>query len=730
MFIMNAVTDWANNSFHHFLLWIDSAVYWLAAKAYKLFIILSSARIFEDDFYQNFANRIYAIIGVFMLFYFAYSLLSALVDPDKLTKGDKSFSKIAGNFIVSLVMIGLLPSIFTYAYRMQNYILSTNVIGTIIFGTPMKNVNSTGTSTTTNDTIANYGNSMAFIVLNAFLNPENINQAGGKDASQQVENWFDVKQDIIKNGDFSGIAGFSENVSKGKATLDSNGQEIGGKNNLVVMTYYPVISTIAGAYLCYIMVSFCLDLGLRIVKLAFCQLIAPIPILMRALPGQKGTFDKWLKLTLSVYFEVFVRVATVYIGVYFISQLASGGASSIISTYMKAGGMWLLALVFILLGILTFVKQAPKMISDMLGIDTGNMKLGIKDKLKAGGFFAGGAMLGAGAVGLARNLNHGIGYSANSFKNSIGQFKDGHVLKGLMGAGKGVIGLGQGALSGVAGGISAMGHAASAGVAAKGFGDMAKASKTGYTASTNARIARDSYASSHPGVLGSQRGHVADAAGSAASLLGISANLEELQARQTRVQSVADARKALNDRASAIRDNVEHGNRVVKNFEFTGVDGKKHIFDQEINLGVLQKGYESMVTSGTASAEDMKQVELELEGAKEQANKDIIAGLGLDGVTKKAAKDYDSQLVTGAVQLMTNYKAAAGDLKQNVTDNIDSLAKAQDFVSHHSNDDVAAGVAAGTFDLNALMSAVKKPTGEANGKLNEAINRVYQEKKK
>ena len=57
---------------------------------------LSTAQIFTDDFFSSFAKRIYAILGVFMLFYLVYALLNAIVDPDKLTN-DKGAGKIAEN---------------------------------------------------------------------------------------------------------------------------------------------------------------------------------------------------------------------------------------------------------------------------------------------------------------------------------------------------------------------------------------------------------------------------------------------------------------------------------------------------------------------------------------------------------------------------------------------------------------------------------------------------------
>ena len=168
----------------------------------------------------------------------------------------------------------------------------------------------------------------------------------------------------------------------------SNGASIDGEN--VVVTYRPLVSTAAGIFLIYILLSFTLDLGVRVVKFAFYELLAPIPIVLRIIPSKKGTFDKWLKQTLSVYFEVFVRVGLMYIAIYFINAITTNNTLMEMWTKSTSGK---LALAIIIIGVFAFAKQAPKIISDVLGIDTGGLKLGIGDKLKAGGFFGAGAVL-------------------------------------------------------------------------------------------------------------------------------------------------------------------------------------------------------------------------------------------------------------------------------------------------------------------------------------------------
>lgn len=371
MLICGFFTDWINSAFHRIMLLLDAVVYWFVSIVYQLFMRLATMRLFEDDFFGDFASRIYAILGVFMLFYLAYSLLNALINPERLT-GDKGVSKIASNLVISLILLGLIPTIFEYAYRLQNYILSSDVIGAVILGKSTTDVSDSAESR------IRFGDSLAFTVMNTFINPDNYNVKLSNNY-----NWYDLKIDVLENSYYFGLTGLADAAVKPQVIQEANG---GGDE--VIVDYYMGVSTVVGVFLIYIILSFTIDLGVRVVKLAFCQLIAPIPIIMRAMPGKKGQFDKWVKMTLSVYFEVFVRVAIMYMVVYFVEALWT---SDVMDQFTGIQGK--VALVVIILGIFAFAKQAPKMLSDMLGIESGNLKLGIGNKLRASGFL-GGAIAG------------------------------------------------------------------------------------------------------------------------------------------------------------------------------------------------------------------------------------------------------------------------------------------------------------------------------------------------
>lgn len=492
--VANPVTSWFNNQIHRFLLWLDQSVYWFAAQCYQLFMKLSTAQIFTDDFFSSFAKRIYAILGVFMLFYLVYALLNAIVDPDKLTN-DKGAGKIAVNLIISLTLLGLLPNIFDLAYRMQNFVLSSNLLGAMILGSDVVDVSDSESVKENNESLIRFGDYASFTVLNSFLNPENVNPT-----LDDGYNWYGIKKEILEEGKWENLTLLSNAVS--------NGISIGGEN--VVLTYRPIVSTAAGIFLIYMLLSFTLDLGVRVVKFAFYELLAPIPIVLRIIPSKKGTFDKWLKQTLSVYFEVFVRVGLMYIAIYFINAITTNNTLMEMWTKSTSGK---LALAIIIIGVFAFAKQAPKIISDVLGIDTGGLKLGIGDKLKAGGFFGAGAMLGAGATGLVRNGIHGAGNVFNSGRLAFSNLKNREFKSSLKNAGKALLGVGTGIGSTIAGATSGMYNAYGSAKKAGSFKDMTKAAGEGAKKSFDNRVKRANYIATNNGILGSAKAKAIDTFG-------------------------------------------------------------------------------------------------------------------------------------------------------------------------------------------------------------------------
>ena len=72
--VANPVTSWFNNQIHRFLLWLDQSVYWFAAQCYQLFMKLSTAQIFTDDFFSSLLNE-YMLYWAFLSVLFGICLI-------------------------------------------------------------------------------------------------------------------------------------------------------------------------------------------------------------------------------------------------------------------------------------------------------------------------------------------------------------------------------------------------------------------------------------------------------------------------------------------------------------------------------------------------------------------------------------------------------------------------------------------------------------------------------
>ncbi|MDE5539155.1 MAG: hypothetical protein K2J20_01565, partial [Bacilli bacterium] len=156
--------------------------------------------------------------------------------------------------------------------------------------------------------------------------------------------------------------------------------------------YIFLFSSLGGIFVLLVLISYC-DIAIRTVKLALYQLIAPIPILARLVPGEQGgkVFSNWLKATISTYVEVFIRLAILYFAVLVIVQITHSWTDVFTSAFGNGANpiISLLTMAFLIIGIILFVKQAPEIIKEITGLDGGkynplkSMKQGLS--LLAGG---------------------------------------------------------------------------------------------------------------------------------------------------------------------------------------------------------------------------------------------------------------------------------------------------------------------------------------------------------
>lgn len=457
---------------------LDSVVYTLASWSYGIFYELSASSLLSSLNLASASQRLYTLLGIFMLFRLAFSFIKYIVNPDDMEKGT---SKFITNLAVSLALIVSVPWIFNRAFKLQTYIMESNVIGNLILGMD------TDRSDEDNFNASSYGQSIAFMTFSAFYRP-NTAISGLESCSNILVYYNDyVEPDSNSHVRYTGNAG-NETVAKDSEKIvacinalndlknvdgyeGDKSTEIGTLfyiasqradmsvlthpdvfrtyvSSAYVINYTAIVSTIALGFLALLFINFSFDVAIRNVKLCFLQIIAPIPIILNIEPGDakgdKRSLNWWVKECLRTYVDLFIRVATVYFGVFLINILFTGNSvlgSSNTSPWFR---------VFMIFGILLFVKQIPDMIGKAFGIDVkGQFSL---NPLKRIGESRLASMAVGGAAGLAGGLGTGIaaGIAAHRAGAGVGE----SIRRGLTG---GLGGAAHSAFSGARRGAGRMG---------------------------------------------------------------------------------------------------------------------------------------------------------------------------------------------------------------------------------------------------------------------------------
>lgn len=384
--IMSTIIDNIAETFWKIIIGLVGGIFKLVNSAYRIFLVLAKATIFNNEDFNIITKNMYEILSIVMLFALAYGILVKIVDPEN-SKSGVDGKKILQKLVMAIVLLALVPSIFSFMFGLQDAVLESNVLNSIFTGT-----NSNGA-----ESIENAGISMAVNSFIPFFTPNVDNDANPEDARKEIKNKSeygitlnnesygckedectleDVDNFALNTGNFGFYQAFALNIHEGD------------------IDFQWLIALIVGGFLVYAMVSFCFDMALRICKLAFFEIIAPIAIFCNVIPKMEDVFKKWLSNTTKTFIAVFTRIIVMNFGVYLISIICSDR----INLGLENTGNWFLNLIakcFLILGIVMFMRQAPKLLSDLFGFGDGDMKLGIKDKLKESGFFAAGNAVGS-----------------------------------------------------------------------------------------------------------------------------------------------------------------------------------------------------------------------------------------------------------------------------------------------------------------------------------------------
>ena len=627
------ILDDVAETFWKIIISLVGSIFKLVNSAYRIFLALAEADIFENAEFDIITKNMYEILSIVMLFALAYGILVKIVDPEN-SKSGVDGKKILQKLVMAIVLLALIPSIFSFMFGLQEAILESNVLNSIF----------TGSSNVGAQNIQNAGNVMAVNSFKPFFTPNVNSDVNPEDARGIIKNHTEygvtldnqesygckykectlseVDSFAEKTGDFGFYQAFAANINEGE------------------VDFQWLIALIVGGFLVYAMISFCFDMALRVCKLAFFEIIAPIAIFCNVIPKMEDVFKKWLSNTTKTFISVFTRIIVMNFGVYLISIIVNNADLG-----LNNAGNWFLNLIakcFLILGIVMFMRQAPKLLSDLFGFGDGDMKLGIRDKLKSSGAFAAGAAIGAGTTGLVRNAT-----------NAVQQFRKAPKEKKFSAAVKGFGSAAAGAASGLTKGLW---YAKDAGSGK----DMKNAASQAANKTVENRMKRDNYTAAHSRGKGwlddrvqNIIGHAEDTGVKVAGWAGYK-NIAQLKLENAAMDEITSARDTFDsDVDSYIEKELAkvsfNADGTIKEGSVVGVSdtsvGKLHIAQEKLNkarvsgVGVAeaQKEYLDILKEARYGVQDIVLCSTKNWNNKGDKDKAKLGSLRVDAVKYKGS---------------------------------------------------------------------------------------------
>ncbi len=333
-------------------IWICVPIYSTIPKLYQIFYSLANARFFNDDTIQRLSSNIYVLISIVMLFAFSATLLSTIVNPDLLEDKKKGISAILKRSIIGLSLIVLIPFAFDEAYNIQANIMDKSLIEKVLVGikydTSSENPSFAG---------GNGGQVIAGSLISSVLYPADttveaqaLNENLGRDYETMVAS------------DISAISDVADDINAS------------GSNDGYALKFEGLLAIIAGLATDYILLLFAMDTAVRMFKLAFYELTAPISVVAYIAAGE-ASLKRWAGELFKTYLDVFLRITAMAFYLFLISNLDTfvNGITGSTDVYNVDWG--LLLKIIVIVGLLIFVKQIPDLI---------NAAFGTKIKLQGG----------------------------------------------------------------------------------------------------------------------------------------------------------------------------------------------------------------------------------------------------------------------------------------------------------------------------------------------------------
>ena len=424
--------------------WIIRLLFMLVSFMYSVIVYLANIDLFNvstagdggSTLLTALTTRIYVLLGIFMLFRVGFSMLMYLINPDKMADKNSGIGKLIQRAIVALIILVLFQPALSWIMKFQNIIISSNVLGSVILGVQGDNKDNMQ---------QNFGEILPSTVIISMTSiGEGWDQENGNHCKDlptiQLASSNDACREAVEKALGNNDKYSLENLQKAEnwqrwfdIEVTTAGAGLGFSGS--VFSNNPFLMIIIAIAFIVCLFSLGLQLGVRIIKLGFLAMIAPIPIISYIEPsqGKNGMLGKWAKEFAKTYLMLFIRLAALYFAILIVIIVYDTGFSNLFAGFKDYQGNSLdsnplIALqvkVIIMIAAFIFADQVPKLLENIFNLKSegGMFKNPFKQMRESKaltGTIGGAAGLGLGAIRSAKALG-----GKKGIINNFGKFKKG-----------------------------------------------------------------------------------------------------------------------------------------------------------------------------------------------------------------------------------------------------------------------------------------------------------------
>ncbi len=395
-------------AFRSLFVLIDGIAYILLDNAYNVVIQLSTAKFMEHETIKSLMGNLYILMGVVAFFRLALVLVNSVINPEKLNEKGKGLSNIFFRVVGMIALLVVTPYLFEMSYDLQGKIVGGDSQKNLIFKTILGDSANIGGE--------NAGNALQNIALSSLITIDDryvesfepltcvpngdgtCTNQGGYVYDDTVCDWDNCKKAVSKWNDMY----VNEDMSPASlANVIGVSKKIDGEE-VYVFNYMLIVTTAVGIFMTYIIISFAIDIGVRIFELIVLEILSPLFIATFVDPksSQSGPFKNWLSAVGKSYANLYIKLATLALMILLISFVNRS------TMFSSPNGVSVFAKIITIIGLLIFAKKAPKWIMDMLGIKGDGLGLWSPKKLRENmaGVGAMSAAVGAGTALVANRM--------------------------------------------------------------------------------------------------------------------------------------------------------------------------------------------------------------------------------------------------------------------------------------------------------------------------------------